>query len=46
MTVPKGYFCAEKCRGMLLEVGKKVKQVKRVMVDVIALVKNVVSDVP
>jgi hypothetical protein len=25
---------------MLLEVGKKVKRVKRVMVDVIALVKN------
>jgi predicted nucleic acid-binding Zn ribbon protein len=44
--VPKGYFCAEECRRMLLEVGKKVKRVKRVMVDVIALVKNVASDIP
>jgi hypothetical protein len=31
---------------MLLEVGEKVKWVKRVMVDVIALVKNVASDIP
>jgi hypothetical protein len=31
---------------MSLEVGKKGKQVKRMMVDVISLVKNVASDVP
>ena len=46
MTVPKGYFYAEECHRMLLEVGKKVKRVKRVMVDAIALVKNVASDIP
>jgi hypothetical protein len=44
--VPKGYFCAEKCRKMLLEVGGKVKRVKRAMVDVITLVKNVALDIP
>jgi hypothetical protein len=46
MTVLKGYFCAEECRRMLLEVGKKVKRVKRAMVDVISLVKNVSLDIP
>jgi hypothetical protein len=38
--------CAEECHRMYLEVGKKVKRVKRVMVDVISLVKHVVSYVP
>jgi hypothetical protein len=46
MMVPKGYFCVEECRRMLLEVGNKVKWVKRVMVDVIYLVKNFSSDIP
>jgi hypothetical protein len=38
--VQKGYFCVEECH-RILEVGKKVKWVKRVMVDVISLAKNV-----
>jgi hypothetical protein len=37
--------CAEKCH-RILEVGKKVKRVKRVMVDVIVLAKNVASYIP
>jgi predicted nucleic acid-binding Zn ribbon protein len=32
------FLCAEECR-RILEVGKKVKRVKRVMVDVISLAK-------
>jgi predicted nucleic acid-binding Zn ribbon protein len=44
-TVQKGYFCVEECH-RILEVGKKVKRVKRVMVDVISLAKNVALHVP
>jgi predicted nucleic acid-binding Zn ribbon protein len=44
--VSKGYFCAENCHRIYLEVEKKVKRVKRVMIDVIALAKNVASYVP
>jgi hypothetical protein len=45
MTVHKRYFCAKEW-WKILEVGKKVKRVKRVMVNVIALPKNVVLHVP
>jgi predicted nucleic acid-binding Zn ribbon protein len=45
MTIPKGYFCAEECHG-ILEVGKKVKWVKMMVVDVISLGKNVSLHVP
>jgi predicted nucleic acid-binding Zn ribbon protein len=45
MTVKKQYFCVKECR-KILGVGKKVKRVKRVIVDVIVLAKNVALHVP
>jgi hypothetical protein len=39
------YVYGEECQ-KTLELGKKLKRVKRVMVNVISLAKNVVLDVP